>query len=83
MEVYVYTFEDRDGNEFGAWTTQDFAKAEAYAQEHKLRVIGNRLTFEDRDLMVDYTGADDEDTSEHGDDTRTERAERRATERPD
>lgn len=54
-DISVYTFEDKDGNEYGNYVTQDYQEAKSYAQANKLRVIGNEYVFRDSELVDDFT----------------------------
>jgi len=68
MQISVYTFEDKDGNEFGAYQTQDFEEAKRYAQEGSLRVIENVFEWSEAIPVegADYTKTDDEDDEDEG-----------------
>jgi hypothetical protein len=55
MTVTVYTFEDGDGDEYGSFTTQDYAEAKAYAQDNRLCVIANEFEWADSHPLDDYT----------------------------
>ena len=55
MQIIIYTFEDAEGNEFGAFQTLNRMEAEAYGYENHLRVIANTLVFDDSELHADYT----------------------------
>lgn len=68
-DISVYSFEDRDGNEYGTFTTQDYQEAKAYAAENKLRVMENVYEWSEAIPVEgdDYTGADDEEEVEYGD----------------
>jgi hypothetical protein len=41
MTITLYSFEDRDGNAVGSYTTQDYREAKWHASQYKLRLIEN------------------------------------------
>jgi rubredoxin len=55
MEIEVYTFKDKDGQEFGTYFTQDIEEAKEYARDNKLRVIANTFVWDDSEEIEDYT----------------------------
>lgn len=56
--IEVYTFEDRDGNEFGTFTTRDIREAKEYARKYGLRIVARIFEYVDSELVEDYTDAD-------------------------
>lgn len=64
--IFVYTFEDGNGDSFGSWTTQDAVAAEEYAMENQLRVIEHRFDWSESCPVEqwDFTPDDDEDEEE-------------------
>lgn len=65
MDIAVYTFEDRDGNEQG-WQTQDYHEAETWASKNAMRVIENTYEWADSELVDDFTGGEEEEGAEGG-----------------
>jgi len=59
--LYVYTFEDGDGNSFGSWSTSDYEEAKGYAMENRYRVIANRYDWADSEVVNDFTPDEDEE----------------------
>jgi hypothetical protein len=59
--ITVYTFRDADNQEYGTYSTQDYAAAKAYAAEYRLRIIANEFEWADSEDLDDYTGTADED----------------------
>lgn len=60
LQVTVYTVEAKEGSAQTPYPesefhTQDYEEAQAYAQERKLRVIGNEYEWADSELLDDYT----------------------------
>lgn len=53
--IVLYTFEKKNGEEFSSYSTQNAIAAKAHAQKHGLRWIANTFTFEDSELVEDYT----------------------------
>lgn len=41
MTISMYSFEDKDGEESGCFTTLNFRDAEEYARKYNLRIIEN------------------------------------------
>ena len=68
MTISVYAFEDADGNEFGAFTTQDYEKARAYAIRNGLRFVARDFEFSGTEYLDDYTKDDDPFDEEQDDD---------------
>ena len=69
-ELTLYSFEDKNGDESGCYTTQDFEEAKAHAMKYRLRLIENVYEWTE---AVPYPGCDfteDEDGNE-GDGTNT------------
>lgn len=60
MSIEVYTFESADNTPFGSYSTQNISDAREYARKAKLRLIANTYTFEDSELIEDYTETDDD-----------------------
>lgn len=58
--ITVYSFEDKDGNEFGSFTTQDYEEAKRYAAEGRLKVIANEYEWSESFPLEDYTPPADE-----------------------
>jgi hypothetical protein len=52
MEIEVYTFKDKDGQEFGTYFTQDIEEAKEYARDNKLRVIANTFVWDDSEETI-------------------------------
>jgi hypothetical protein len=50
-----FTFEDKDGNEFGSYTTLNRFEAKVYAQRHGLRMIANTYVLGDSEVVEDFT----------------------------
>lgn len=61
MTITVYSFEDRDGNEHGCFTTQDYKEALSYASRYRLRIVANDFEWSDREFLDDFTGSGEEE----------------------
>ena len=61
MEIEIYTFEDENGYEVGIFSTQDPNEARKHGSRYCLKVIANTFTFEDSELVWDFTDSDSED----------------------
>jgi len=55
VEVYVYSFEDRDGNE-ESFQTQDHDEAKRFAEKYKLKMLCNTFKWSERETVLDFTG---------------------------
>lgn len=44
----VYSFEDKDGNEYGTWNTQNYQEAKEHAQKYELRLMENIYEWQER-----------------------------------
>jgi hypothetical protein len=63
-QIEVYSFEDKDGNEFGTYRTQDPNRARDYARDNKLRVIANIYRFDESVACDDFTEKDEPETED-------------------
>ena len=54
MDIEIFSFEDKDGNESG-FTTFDAGEAMQYAEKNKLKCIANVFEFSDSELVEDFT----------------------------
>lgn len=57
MSEYTrYTVEDSDGNDYGAvWEQSEYADAKTYAMQVHGKVIAQEYTWEDSEVVEDYT----------------------------
>ena len=51
----VFTFENADGTTAGDYTTQYILEAKEHGQKYSLRVIAQVYTWEDSELVWDFT----------------------------
>lgn len=54
-EITVYAFEDRHEQSASDWTTQDYREALDYARQHKYRLIARTFTYDDSEMVDDFT----------------------------
>ena len=57
----VYTFENAAGQEAGSYSTTDPRKAKEYGEQHGLKVLAQQYTWEDSELVWDFTDTDEEE----------------------
>ena len=60
MTITVYTFEDKNGHEYGTWHTQIAHDARQYAAKYQLRVIANEYEFADSEPVEGWDFTADE-----------------------
>jgi hypothetical protein len=55
MGICVYTFKGRNDEHVTFWSTQDYDEAKSYAQENNYKLICDTYTYDDSELLEDYT----------------------------
>ena len=63
MEIAVYTFEDKDGND-QEWCTQKYSEAKEWAMRHNMKIILNTYVWDDSEMLEDFTDEEDEEDTE-------------------
>lgn len=53
MTITVYSFE-KAGDEYGGFTTQDYAEAKEYARANRLLIIANEFEWAGSEPLDDY-----------------------------
>jgi hypothetical protein len=61
VDIEVYTFEKKNGEQATDWTTQNPAEAREYGEQNGYMVIANKYEFSDSELVWDFTGLEEEE----------------------
>lgn len=59
--IEVFTFENKEGQTAGSYSTTDPQEAKAHGQKHGLKVIANQYSYDDSELVWDFTDIEDEE----------------------
>ena len=57
----VFTFENKEGQTAGSYSTTDPQKAKDHGQKYGLKVLAQQYTWEDSELVWDLTDIEEEE----------------------
>ena len=62
--IEVYTFENAKGETAGSYSTTDSHEAKEHGEKYGLKVIANQYSYDDSELVWDFTDIADIDEEE-------------------
>ena len=58
--IEVFTFQNAKGETAGSYSTTDPQEAKAHGQKYALKVIANQYSYDDSEVVWDFTDTEEE-----------------------